>query len=70
MAIALICGLQYCADAVLLSSDEEVLACTRYGEGFPIARTMAALMWRLDLQEVKRIDSYLAFGTKLHWVCA
>ncbi|CDG47640.1 YhbP family protein [Serratia symbiotica] len=69
-AIALICGVQYRAEAVLLSGDGETLARTRYGKRFPIARTMPAPMWRLDLQEVKMTDNSLGFGTKLHWVCA
>ncbi len=65
--IALIRGVQYRAEAVMLSGDEERLARARYCKRFPIAKVMKTPVWQLSLQEVKMTDNTLGFGTKLHW---
>ncbi|KFB87620.1 UNVERIFIED_ORG: hypothetical protein EOZ59_4239 [Serratia quinivorans] len=65
--IALIRGVQYRAEAVMLSGDEEMRARARYCKRFPIAKMMKAPIWRLALQEVKMTDNTLGFGKKLHW---
>jgi uncharacterized protein YhbP (UPF0306 family) len=66
-SIALIRGVQYRAEAVLLSGEEAEAARARYCKRFPIARAMKASVWRLDLHEVKMTDNTLGFGKKLHW---
>ncbi|MGP3036050.1 YhbP family protein [Serratia ureilytica] len=66
-SIALIRGVQYRAEAVLLSGEEAETARARYCKRFPIARAMKASVWRLDLHEVKMTDNTLGFGKKLHW---
>ncbi|BEL92542.1 YhbP family protein [Serratia marcescens] len=66
-SIALIRGVQYRAEAVLLSGEEADAARARYCKRFPIARAMKASVWRLDLHEVKMTDNTLGFGKKLHW---
>lgn len=68
--IALIRGVQYRAEAVMLSGDEEALARARYCKRFPIAKVMKAPVWQLNLQEVKMTDNTLGFGKKLHWTRA
>jgi uncharacterized protein YhbP (UPF0306 family) len=65
--IALIRGVQYRAEAVMLSGDEERLARARYCKRFPVAKVMKAPVWQLSLQEVKMTDNTLGFGKKLHW---
>ncbi|HEJ9148039.1 TPA: YhbP family protein [Serratia marcescens] len=69
-SIALIRGVQYRAEAVLLSGEEAEAARARYCKRFPIARAMKASVWRLDLHEVKMTDNTLGFGKKLHWARA
>ncbi|ENN8408666.1 YhbP family protein [Serratia marcescens] len=66
-SIALIRGVQYRAEAMLLSGEEAEAARARYCKRFPIARAMKASVWRLDLHEVKMTDNTLGFGKKLHW---
>ena len=66
-SIALIRGVQYRAEAVLLSGEEAEAARARYCKRFPIAGAMKASVWRLDLHEVKMTDNTLGFGKKLHW---
>lgn len=68
--IALIRGVQYRAEAVMLSGDEEQHARARYCKRFPIAKVMKAPVWQLSLQEVKMTDNTLGFGKKLHWTRA
>ncbi len=68
--IALIRGVQYSAEAVMLSGDEERFARARYCKRFPIAKVMKAPVWQLNLQEVKMTDNTLGFGKKLHWARA
>ncbi|CAI2536584.1 YhbP family protein [Serratia ficaria] len=65
--IALIRGVQYRAEAVMLSGEEDAQARARYCRRFPIAKAMKAPVWQLSLQEVKMTDNTLGFGKKLHW---
>lgn len=66
-SIALIRGIQYRGEAVILSGDEEQAARQRYCQQFPIAATMKAPVWALKLNEIKMTDNNLGFGTKLRW---
>lgn len=65
--IAMIRGVQYRAEAVILSGEEDAHVRARYCRRFPIAKAMKVPVWQLNLQEVKMTDNTLGFGMKLHW---
>lgn len=66
-SIALIRGIQYRGEAVILSGEQEQAARQRYCQQFPIAVSMPAPIWALKLNEIKMTDNQPAFGTKLRW---
>jgi uncharacterized protein YhbP (UPF0306 family) len=67
--VALIKGIQYRGEIVLLSGDAEQAARQRYCRRFPIAKVSAAPIWQLNLLEIKMTNNTLGFGKKHHW-CA
>ena len=64
---ALIQGIQYRGEAVILQGEEDAAARTLYCHHFPIAATMKAPVWALKLSEIKMTDNVLGFGKKLFW---
>ncbi|MGC6388084.1 YhbP family protein [Ewingella sp. S1.OA.A_B6] len=65
--IALIKGIQYRGDALILTGEEETAARYLYCQHFPIAATMKAPVWALKLNQIKMTDNTLGFGKKLFW---
>lgn len=65
--VALIKGIQYRGEIVLLSGDAEQVARQRYCRRFPIAKVSAAPIWQLNLLEIKMTNNTLGFGKKHHW---
>lgn len=66
-SIALIRGIQYRGEAVILAGEQEQAARQQYCQQFPIASSMNAPIWALTLNEIKMTDNQLGFGTKLKW---
>lgn len=66
-SIALIKGIQYRGEAVILEGEADAAARKRYCQQFPIAAVMKAPVWALTLSEIKMTDNVLGFGKKLFW---
>ncbi len=62
--IALIRGLQFSGEAVILEDENEHLARSRYYQQFPAARLMPAPVWQLSLNQIKMTDNKLGFAKK------
>lgn len=67
-SIALIKGVQYRGEILLLTGEEARVASAGYYQRFPQAKGIVAPIWQIALQEVKMTDNTLGFGKKLHWV--
>ncbi len=65
--IALIKGIQYRGEALILTGEEETEARHLYCQRFPVAVAMKAPVWALTLTEIKMTDNALGFGKKLMW---
>nr|WP_281726496.1 YhbP family protein [Hafnia alvei] len=65
--IALIRGLQFSGEAVILEDENEHLARSRYYQQFPAARLMPAPVWQLSLNQIKMTDNKLGFAKKIRW---
>lgn len=65
--IALIKGIQYRGEALILTGEKEVEARHLYCKHFPVAVVMKAPVWALKLSEIKMTDNALGFGKKLMW---
>ena len=61
-------GIQYRGSACLLSGEQEKLARAAYCQRFPVARTVAAPLWEIRLDEIKMTDNTLGFGKKNQWL--
>ncbi|PWC20184.1 hypothetical protein DDT52_09960 [Brenneria roseae subsp. roseae] len=66
-SVMLIKGVQFQARAELLQGEDEQQARAHYNSRFPIARSVKAPVWRLQLTELKMTDNTLGFGKKRHW---
>lgn len=65
--VALIRGLQFRGEIILLNEEEAIFPRVRYNKRFPVAREMLAPMWMIRLHELKMTDNTFGFGKKLHW---
>jgi len=65
--VALIKGIQYRGEAMILSGEEESNARHLYCKHFPVAIAMKAPVWALKLNSIKMTDNALGFGKKLLW---
>ncbi len=62
-----IVGIQFRAEASLLSGDERTNALDFYCSKFPFARMIVSDLWRLSLNEIKHTSNVLVFGQKTVW---
>jgi len=60
-------GIQFRAEIVLLSNDEDTAARELYVLNFPIARTHQDSIWKISFLELKLTDNTAGFGTKYNW---
>ena len=65
--IALIRGIQYRGQAIVLEGSADENARALYCQQFLIAAKMKAPVWQLRFDDIKMTDNTLGFGTKLFW---
>jgi uncharacterized protein len=60
-------GVQFSADATLVSGDDLETAMTRYLARHPVARLRSTDLWRLSITQIKLTDNSLVFARKTLW---
>jgi uncharacterized protein YhbP (UPF0306 family) len=65
--VAVVKGIQYQGEAILLQDEADKAARQLYCKRFPVARVMNSPIWQLRLDDIKMTDNTLGFGKKLQW---
>ena len=60
-------GIQFTANAELLTENQASHAYELYYHAFPFARVMKAPIWSIRLQEIKMTNNLMGFAYKTYW---